>query len=64
MSAFDLKELAIDKEQEPELKIAELLDKPIMVSQLKAIVSKYLLAFTSSSAAIESSTRDTATGEA
>jgi CheY-like chemotaxis protein len=42
MSAFELSELGIDEQQE-QLKIAELLDKPIMVSQLKAIVSKYMM---------------------
>lgn len=39
MSAFDLAELSVADN----LKIAELLDKPIMVSQLKAIVSRYII---------------------
>ncbi len=38
MSAFDLQELAIPNT----LKVLDSLEKPIMVSQLRAVVSKYL----------------------
>ena len=57
MSAFDLAELSVADN----LKIAELLDKPIMVSQLKAIVSRYIISQSSMTSSSDTSTAKNST---